>query len=188
MVNEMTHNDIEILTTRLVLRCARMEDAENITRAKQDVWGELQQWMSWAYDGEESLASTQDYIESCAKNGSLPLLAFCRESGQLVLSTGLMKREDRYETGYWVTRDFLGKGLATEGTAATIDFAFDTLGAEAIDIGHYEGNDKSHRIIEKLGFTKMRVLEKNHARCSDGVLLDEHLYELTREQWRQRCR
>lgn len=189
MVNNMTQNDFEILTPRLLLRAARAEDAEAITRAKQEVWSELQEWMSWAHDGEDSLQSTQNFIKGAEAAGDLPLIGVCRDTQKFVVATGLMKKDEgQYETGYWVAKDYLGKGLATEATEATLGFAFGTLGAAKIVIGHFEGNDKSRNIIEKFGFTKTETLEKSHARCSDGELLDEHRYAMTEEQWRRRCR
>ena len=84
MVNDMIQNDFEILTDRLILRAARAEDAEEITRAKQEVWDELQKWMSWAFDGEETLASTLNYIDNCAKDGGIPLVGFCRDNTHLL--------------------------------------------------------------------------------------------------------
>lgn len=182
---------IEILTPRLSLRVPCKEEAAEVNAAMNEVWNELQQWMSWAHHGENTMEATLRYMESIPAQlaaGSLPLRGFCRESGRYVVSTGLHLKDDGiYETGYWVAKDFLGKGYATEAATATMRFAFNELGAKAITINHYEGNDKSRRIIEKLGFRKAGVVEKSHARCLDGVLLDEHQYIMTKERWRERC-
>lgn len=74
-----------------------------------------------------------------------------------------------------------------EAAEGTIFYAFNTLSAQKIFINYYEGNDKSRRIIEKMGFTKIGVREKAHARCLNGELLDEHQYEMTLDEWRRRC-
>ncbi|HEU4839064.1 MAG TPA: GNAT family protein [Micavibrio sp.] len=182
---------IEIVTPRLLLRVPRMEEAAEVNAAMNEVWNELQRWMSWAHHGENSLEATLRYMETIPAQlaaGSLPLRGFCRENGRYVVSTGLHLKDDGiYDTGYWVAKGFLGKGYATEAATATMRFAFNELGAKAVTINHYEGNDKSRRIIERLGFTKTGVAEKSHARCLDGVLLDEHRYIMTKEQWRERC-
>jgi 8-oxo-dGTP diphosphatase len=173
---------VRILTPRLEIRTAGMEDAEVITAAKQEVWDELQKWMSWAHDGEESLESTRNYIATHTtdyKTGSLPLVGHCREAGKFALACGLTFNGDKVETGYWVAKDFLGKGYAAEACNATIRYAFDALGFKTVTINYFEGNDKSRRIIEKLGFTKTEILKKARTRCKDGTLIDVHFFEMT---------
>jgi RimJ/RimL family protein N-acetyltransferase len=182
------YKDIEILTDRLVIRVPRIEDAEEINAAMNEVWNELQLWMSWAYDDQRTLAATRSYLTEYAQKGLLPLAGFCRESNRFAVATGINFREDGGgETGYWVACAFLGKGYATEATIATMHHGFNVMRLGHFVINHYEGNDKSRRIIEKLGFTKTGVAEKSHARCLDGVLLDEHQYIMTKERWRERC-
>lgn len=184
-------NDIRIETERLILRVPTMNDAQEINAAMNEVWHELQLWMSWAYDGEETLEATQRYLASVAtsvEEGNLPLTGYCKDTGLYVVSTGIMLRDGEGETGYWVAKNFLGKGYATEAAIATINYAFTTMELKKMHINYFEGNDKSRHIIEKLGFVKTETLPKNHVRCLDGVLLDEHRYEITEERWRQRCR
>ena len=125
------NKNVRILTSRLEIRTATLEDAEVITAAKQEVWDELQKWMSWAYDGEESLQSTKNYIATHTtdyKTGSLPLVGLCRETGKFILACGLTFNDNKVETGYWVAKEFLGKGYATEACNATIRYAFGALG------------------------------------------------------------
>lgn len=172
-------NNIEIVTPRLKIRVARMEDAAAITAAKQEVWGELQKWMSWAHDGNETLESTQHYIANVSKDmktGNIPLIGLCRDTDKFVVTTGLFLNGDEAESGYWVAKEFLGKGYATEACNATMRYGFDVLKLKAVTINYFEGNDKSRRIIEKLGFTKIGMQEKVQTRCSDGALLDKHFY------------
>lgn len=195
---KMDFEQIEIETPRLILRAPRMEDAQEIQAEKLQVWNNLRLWMSWAYAGQETLEATKAYIAGGPDNvaaGGMPLVAFDKESGRFALSTGFSMKGDFHETGYWVAKDFLGKGLAAEATNAAIRYAFAKLNPKAIFICHFQGNDKSRRIIEKLGFAKTGVLEKYHARCLDGELLDEHQYEMRDPsvlpaldvQWRVRC-
>ena len=57
-------------------------------------------------------------------------------------------RQTSYETGYWVARKYAGQGMATEAANAAIRYAFSRLGAKAISIGYFDGNDASRRIVE----------------------------------------
>lgn len=179
-----TMSAVIIETPRLMLRPATVADVEDITRAKQGVWDQLQLWMSWAYDGDETYEATlARFKERDPENAYSVLLGFCRMTGQIAAFTGLDKergREGGYHTGYWVTKDFLGKGYATEACNAAIRYAFGALDAKVISIAYYDGNEKSRRIIEKLGFEFERTDLQAHPRCLDGVLQDEHHFLLHR--------
>ena len=163
----------EILTERLILRMPHLEDAAEINAAMRDVWHDLQLWMSWAHDGQETIASTTSFIEDKA---NMPICGFCRATGKFVIATGLRPDNDSYITGYWVAKDFLGQGYATEATNAVIRYAFSMLEAPSVKIEYFEGNEKSRRVIEKLGFTALPVIPKSQARCLDGKMLDNHPY------------
>ena len=185
MTDKDKAHPLPIVTPRLVLRPATLADADEIPLAKQGVWDQLQLWMSWAYDGEETHEATLKRFSDTDRKKLDVLLGRCRDTGKIVLFTGLAEEPeegpDVYHTGYWVTKDFLGKGYATEGTNAAIRYAFNVLGAKKITIAYYEGNDKSRNIIDKLGFQYDYTQEKGKDRCSDGALMDVHRCSMTDE-------
>jgi len=78
-----------------------------------------------------------------------------------------------------VARKYAGQGMATEAANAAIRYAFGHLGAKAIRIGYFDGNEPSRRIVEKLGFQKTGVAQLGATRCLDGTKLDRHEYILT---------
>ena len=171
----------EIITERLLLRAPTMDDAVEINTTLNEVWHDLQMWMSWAYDGKNTFESTQEYIASVddqINGGGYPLIGLCRDTEKFVVATGLTKTDDKIETGYWVAKDFLGRGYATEACNAATRFGFGAFGLNEMHINHYEGNDKSKHIIQKLGFTFTHTTAKGHARCLNGELLDVHHYVL----------
>lgn len=170
-------NIFELETDRLLLRHPTLEDAQIITNAKKTVWRDLQTWMTWAFDGQETFAATKNFIENL---GPHSLIGFCKETNDFAVMTGLTPHgPDEYETGYWVAKDFLGKGYATESTAAAIRYGFEMLQAKTIHIGYYEGNEKSRSVIEKLGF-KNEVIVKNARRAIlGGALQDAHEFTMT---------
>jgi RimJ/RimL family protein N-acetyltransferase len=91
----------------------------------------------------------------------------------------LTDQQDVYETGYWVSPQYAGQGMATEAANAAIRYAFGHLGAKAISIGYFDGNEASRRIVEKLGFEKLQVAHKAATRCLDNAKLDRHEYILS---------
>ena len=61
-------------------------------------------------------------------------------------------REDECELGYWLGKPFWGRGYMTEAATKLISYAFEDLGISTIWCGYYDGNNKSKRVQEKLGF------------------------------------
>ncbi|MBM3788516.1 MAG: GNAT family N-acetyltransferase [Acidobacteria bacterium] len=173
-----------IVTPRLILRPPTLADLDAIQTAKEEVWHDLQLWMSWAHDDQRPRSALEAYIRQTMdyqNRDSVALCGFERTTGEFAVSTGLELSESEpgvYETGYWVARKFRDRGIATEAATAAIRYAFHHLSARSITIGYLQGNEASRRIVEKLGFTKLRVLPEGAVRCLDGTRLDRHEYAM----------
>lgn len=63
------------------------------------------------------------------------------------------------EVGYLLSKAYWGKGLATEGGLASLQFGFQTLGLESIIAIVHPDNKASQRVIEKLG---MSLVDRNN--------------------------
>jgi len=57
------------------------------------------------------------------------------------------------EVGWRLAQQFWGRGYATEGGRAALEFGFGTLGLEEIVSMTYEGNLRSRAVMERLGMT-----------------------------------
>ena len=79
------------------------------------------------------------------------------------------------ELGYWLARPFWGCGYMPEAGRALLAHAFLDLRLKAVWAGHYEGNQQSRRVMEKLGLTETRT------RDAEGRI--EHVLCVTRAQW-----
>jgi RimJ/RimL family protein N-acetyltransferase len=178
-----TRHLVPILTPRLVLRPPTLDDLDAIQAAKEDAWDDLQRWMAWAFDDQRSREAMERSIRlrmNYQSQEGIALAGFHRVSGDFVVRTGLDLTGEAgvYETGYWVAPTYAGQGFATEAAHAAILYAFGHLGAKAISIGYFDGNDASRRIVEKLGFEKLGVAHQKATRCLDGAKLDRHEYIL----------
>ena len=173
-----------IVTPRLILRPPALADLDAIQAAKEEAWPELQRWMTWAFENQRSRQAMEESIRRVMdyqKQAGIALAGFHRMNGDFVVRTALevTREPDVYETGYWVSPKYGRQGMATEATNAAIRYAFRHLGAKAISIGFFDGNDPSRRIVEKLGFRKLRVAHQAATRCLDEAKLDRHEYILT---------
>jgi RimJ/RimL family protein N-acetyltransferase len=180
--------NLPIITSRLEIRMPRLSDIDSMHAAKVEIWRDLQEWMNWTSDEEYSLEASSKFIEAnlapnIDEHGIKDLMLFGvdRATGDFVISTGVHRVKDKvdeYSTGYWVTKDYQGKGLATEATIAVCRYAFNVLGAKAMHITYFDTNEKSCRVIEKMGFEHVET-KPNHMKCHlDGRMMDEHCFIL----------
>ena len=99
-------------------------------------------------------------------------------------STDMTDREDECELGYWIGKPYWGQGLIPEAARELLRHAFETLHMRAVWCGYYEGNEKSHRVQEKLGF-----VYRYTSHDLDVALLGEkrtgHTSLLTKEKWEE---
>ncbi len=117
----------------------------------------------------------------CEKGSGLPMGAV-----ELMLygHTDLAQSPRECELGYWIGKPFWGKGYVPEAAGALLKRAFGELGMETVWCAHYDGNQKSKRVQEKLGF-------QYHHTISDSPvpLLNEvrvcHVRCMTRARWEE---
>ena len=98
--------------------------------------------------------------------------------------TDMTQRDDECELGYCLSKPFWGRGYMPEAVEALLRHGFEDLGMNIIWCGYYDGNQKSKRVQEKLGFVY------HHTTPDVPVpLLDEvrvcHANIMTRERWEE---
>lgn len=114
-----------------------------------------------------------------------------KENGLAVGSIGLMPGnranapipEDEAEVGYWIGKPYWGRGLIPEAVRELMRFGFEDLGFKKLWCCHFDGNEKSKRVIEKCGF-KFSHTEYDKYWAMIGEYKTEHYYSITREEWK----
>ncbi len=145
-----------LVTERLILRKWLESDAESLFEYARDPdVGPIAGWLPHS-DVAESLRAIKNVL-----NGS-ECYAICERDntrhaiGAIELKmkghTDMTERDDECELGYWIGKPFWGRGYVTEATRELIRHAFEDLGMNTVWCGYYEGNLKSRRVQEKLGF------------------------------------
>jgi RimJ/RimL family protein N-acetyltransferase len=82
------------------------------------------------------------------------------------------------EVGWRLAREHWGRGYATEAGRAALAFGFDELGLPEIVSFTTVGNDRSRRVMERLGLTRDPADNFDHPRGGPHVL-----YRLSRANW-----
>ncbi|MDO4502976.1 MAG: GNAT family N-acetyltransferase [Coriobacteriia bacterium] len=117
-----------------------------------------------------------------------------RSTGEPIGSIGLIPPaqthtqvgETELELGYWVGKPHWGNGYIPEACRALVARAFIELGCTALWCGYYDGNVKSARCQEKVGFTYHHTEPDKPCELM-GDVRTEHYTRLTRDQWEQTC-
>ena len=85
------------------------------------------------------------------------------------------------EIGWRLAFEYWGRGLATEGARAALDFGFNDLGLEDVVSFTVPSNQRSRRVMEKLGMTHDPRDDFDHPNLPEGDLLRRHvLYRIKR--------
>ena len=172
-------------TKRLILRPWEEKDAESLYEyAKDPEVGPPAGWPP-----HTSVDNSRQII--CNVLSAPETYAVCLKDGKAIGSIGLKlkgstdmtDREDECELGYWLGKPYWGQGLIPEAAEALLRHAFEDLGMDAVWCGYYEGNEKSRRVQEKLGFVYRYTTHD-----LDVSLMNEkrtgHTSLLTAEAWK----
>ena len=89
------------------------------------------------------------------------LLGFC---GLKLADTPGSPIEGMHEVGWRLREDAWGQGYAKEAAIATLDFAFDRLGAERVVAITFPSNEASWGLMQRLGMTRRPELDYDDAR------------------------
>ena len=173
-------------TERLILRPWREEDAQMLYEyAKDPDVGPAAGWPVHT-SVENSRQIIRDVLSApetyavCLKDGTPVGSVGLKLKG----STDMTDRVDECELGYWLGKPFWGRGFIPEAARELLRYAFEELNMRAVWCGYYEGNEKSRRVQEKLGFAYRYSTEG-----LDVPLLNEkrtgHTSILTAQMWRE---
>ncbi len=89
------------------------------------------------------------------------------------------------EVGWRFAREAWGHGYATEAAKAAVEFGFETLGLREIVSFTVPANERSWRVMERLGMKRDPVDDFEHPRLPEGHPLRRHfLYRLRASDWR----
>jgi RimJ/RimL family protein N-acetyltransferase len=172
-----------LVTDRLIVRLATMDDAQMIQDAKTSRPDDLlRRWMSWSSPEGMSMQGTIDYMQRAATDfRTVAVLAVDKNTGHHVLSTGLDTEDDAFHvisTGWWLSAGHEGKGLAFEAMAALITLLRHQTDCQTCLSDHYEGNIRSQNLMHRLGFRHIGTQPKAHICHLNGEAMDILNYRL----------
>ena len=169
-------------TERLILRSWEESDAEECYKyAKDPRVGPICGWRP-----HTSVEYSREIIRDVLSNDETYAIVL-KETGLPIGSIGLhnndlAQADDEAELGYWLGVPYWGNGLVPEAARELIRHAFVDLKLNRIWCGYYEGNEKSRRVQEKLGFKYQRASENLPVPAFNETRRG-HVNLLTKEDW-----
>lgn len=87
------------------------------------------------------------------------------------------------EWGFAIGSAFWGTGVFRDAAAATIEFAFETVGVSRLEARAAAANGRGNGALAKVGAVREAVLRKSFER--NGQYMDQVLWSILRRDWRQ---
>lgn len=180
--SEYSKDGRSITTERLLLRRYSEDDAQEVFElAKDPDVGPRAGW-----NPHENIEETLTVLRNIIMPSDA-LAITLKDSGKVIGDIAI--EEDRYrpdadsgELGYWLGKEYWGKGYMTEAARAVIDYAFGEKGLSMLGICTSPVNSRSQRVIEKCGFVYEGTIRRTY-KIYDGTLRDSRVYSMTKEEY-----
>jgi ribosomal-protein-serine acetyltransferase len=150
----------------LSLKLRHEEDTEAVFNLVEKNRDHLKPWLPWV-DGTLTPEDSKKYIvgelENFKNKKTADFGIFYKE--KLIGSMGFNKIDlinEKAEIGYWIDSDYEGKGIITKCVTAIINYGFNELNLNRIEIKCSALNKRSAAIPKKLSFTLEATLREDH--------------------------
>ena len=164
---------MSIETARLILRNWREADVEPFARHTNSP--AVMRWLGGVQTREQLESTIRDRIMrwqeergftfwAVERRADGELLGFC---GLKLADTAGSPIEGLHEIGWRLREDAWGQGYAKEAAIASLDFAFDRLGAPVVVAITGIQNEASWGLMERLGMTRRPELDYDDPRFPD---------------------
>jgi ribosomal-protein-alanine N-acetyltransferase len=179
----------EIRTKRLILRQPSMKDVQwyfEHFSSPEVVWG-------GGEPGPRDMGAARKefrkyLVELYRKRLGFRWIITLKGEGQPIGSLGFYKWAAsagyQAEMGYDLAREHWGKGMMTEAMRAVIDFGFEKMELNRIEVFIMPRNKRSIKMIKSLGFKREGLLRQRYF-DEFGHFTDDILFSMLRSDWKE---
>jgi ribosomal-protein-serine acetyltransferase len=174
-----------LIDDNLLLRSYHVEDANDLFRAVNSSREHLRPWLLWV-DATTKLEHSVQFIQMSLQQQhhqeALALGIFYNRN--IIGGIGLHQWDhalEKAQLGYWISKEFEGKGIVTACLERFIDFVFDKVGLNKLEIHFVPGNKRSATIASKLGFKTEGIIRDSY--IMNGAFTDLVVTGLLKKEW-----
>lgn len=161
------------------IRAFHEDDAESLQQNANDP--EIASRLRDGFPHPYTLSDAHWWIRQANKQDPFTSFAIAVD-GKVAGGCGIILQSDvsarSAEIGYWLGRNYWGRGIATEVVRTITEYAFDTFDLNRVYAMVFEGNEASARVLEKAGYEFEGRLRK--AVYKNGRVLDQFAYAIVR--------
>ncbi|OKL39923.1 GNAT family N-acetyltransferase [Pontibacter flavimaris] len=177
--------DILLQDSRVLLRPYVPSDLQELTAIAfdEDIW----RYMPTRISNDEELRAWAHTVENGFTNGTrYTFMIVDSATGQLAGSTSygnISLADRRLEIGWtWLSSAFRGTGLNRHCKFLLLQYAFEQLQMERVELKTDVLNQRSRRAMRKIGATEEGVL-RSHTQMHDGRRRDTIFYSILKPEW-----
>ena len=171
----------------LLLRSYKPEDAPELFRCVNESRAHLRPFLNWVDTTtrtEHSLQFIQSAIAQQATGEEMALGIFLQQERQLIGGIGMHNWNHdlkRAQVGYWIAKEYEGKGLMYRSAVRFLDFLFHKVGLNKAEMHIVPYNTRSLALAERLGAkTEGRIRQSVKVA---GKLEDVIVTGILRHEW-----
>ena len=131
-----------------------MDEAEAIFNTIDKEHAYLEEWLPFVELTQE-ISYTQRFVESYSDSDKIDFTCAIYFQNQFVGVIGLKDTDldnKKTEIGYWLSESFQHKGIVTRSSKTMINYVFDEMNLNRIQLKAATGNFKSQHVAGRLGF------------------------------------
>jgi ribosomal-protein-serine acetyltransferase len=169
------------------LRLLNVGDSEELFHLTINSKDYLKEWLGWL-DYTNKVEDTTEFIQATLKGvmetGGYPKSAAILYQGRIAGTIGFNEINKLHKIGvmgYWLGKEFQGNGIMTKACKGFIDYGFNELNLNRIEIRVAEENRKSRAIPERLGFTEEGKIRQ--AEWLYDHYVNHIIYGLLADEW-----
>lgn len=171
-------------TQRLILRRIRMSDYSDMYEYSSDP--DVTRYLTWY--PHKTIDESREYAEYLQKrynDGKFFDWGIEYKDNQKFVGTcgftTINLPNNQAEVGYVLSKNYWGQGIIPEALQIIMDFGFNYLGFDKIDARFLDGNERSCKVMKKMGMDFEKVLYNSmHIK---GDYRTVHTYSITREKF-----
>lgn len=169
----------------IYLKLFNEKEAETLFNLIESNRDHLNRWLTWL-DEISVVSDSRDFIknsrEQFANNNGFQVGIWYNKKLVGVIALHYIDFTNKKTSiGYWIGQEYEGKGIITKCCQSLVEYVFNELDLNKVEISCAEGNVKSRSIPERLGFVQEGVIRD--CQWLNDKFVDHIKYGILKEEW-----
>lgn len=174
-----------VVDNEVVLKSLDTKHADQLCELTNSCRPYLKEWVPW-FKGAKSVEDINAFIEMtkaqfASNNGFKAGIWYKGSIAGVIGFYGMNWSNKSASIGYWLGASYQGNGVMTKACKVLVDYAFEELKLNRVEVRCATGNSRSRGIPERLGFVKEGIIRDGEWLYDHHV--DEVVYGILSRDW-----